>query len=237
MVDIVFRTGDGEFEYRLRPYEIVHDGIHHAIPEDARRGKRVVLRSESGDGVYPDMFAIEVARAYGDGERVTLETTLTPIEGLPGPWRNIGFDHLAITVADRQAAYEFFTKVLQMTAARHDEHMTVLTTGHTGLFLFDTGEDVPLSDGKPSRWHHLGFVVDNLDHAYWHLSQHAELVSDFTLLERQERWSLYGHYRNGDVTFMIQLSEIREAWAGFDDPASITDYLYDYSGRRYGKRL
>ena len=33
---------------------------------------------------------------------------------------------------------------------------------------------------------HLGFVVDSLDHAYHDLRQASELVSDFTLLERQE---------------------------------------------------
>jgi catechol 2,3-dioxygenase-like lactoylglutathione lyase family enzyme len=183
------------------------------------------------------MFAGEVVRGYGDGESITLAVEFTSIPAAPGPWRNIGFDHLAITVADREGACRFFAEGLGMQVMRHDPHLTVLTTGHTALFLFDTGEDVPLSDGTPSRWHHLGFVVDSLDHAYHHLKQFAELVSDFTLLERQERWSLYGHYRNGDVTFMIQLSEIREGWRGFRDPAAITDYLYDYSGQRYGKRL
>lgn len=221
----------------LKPFEIVHDGIHHAIPEELRRGMRLVMRGPNDEDVYPDMFAGEVARGYGDGARVTLTTTLTPIPATPGPWRNIGFDHLAVTVEDRQAAYAFFTDVLQMQEMRHDPHITVLSTGHTALFLFDTGDDVPMSDGLPSRWHHLGFVVDSLDHAYWHLREYAALVSDFTLLERQERWSLYGHYRNGATNFMIQLSEIREGWTGFADPAAITDYLYDYTGQRYGKRL
>ena len=128
-------------------------------------------------------------------------------------------------------------KALQMQVMRHDPHMTVMTTGHTSLFLFDTGPGIPMSDGQPSRWHHIGFVVDSLDHAYHHLRQFADLSTDFTLLERQERWSLYGYYRNGDVEFMIQLSEIRDGWRGFDDPAAITDALYDYSGQRYGKRL
>lgn len=236
-VTVVFQLDNAAYTATLKDHEIIHDGIHHAIPEELRRGMRLVLRAANDEDVYPDMFAGEVARAYGDGRRVTLATTLTPIPATPGPWRNIGFDHLAITVEDRQGAFEFFTTVLGMRAMRHDPHITVLTTGHTALFLFDTGEDVPLSDGLPSRWHHLGFVVDDLDHAYWHLQQHAALVSDFTLLERQERWSLYGHYRNGATTFMIQLSEIRDGWRGFNDPAAITDYLYDYSGQRYGKRL
>jgi catechol 2,3-dioxygenase-like lactoylglutathione lyase family enzyme len=237
MVTIVFRMTGQEYSADLKPYEIVHDGIHHAIPEDIRRGQRLVLRAQNGDDIYPDMFAGEVARGYGDGRCVILKAALTPIPSSPGTWRNIGFDHLAITVEDRDAAHAFFTQALGMQTMRHDPHLTVLSTGHTALFLFDTGDDVPMSDGKPSRWHHLGFVVDNLDHAYWHLQQFAALVSDFTLLERQERWSLYGHYRNGSVNFMIQLSEIRDGWKGFDEPRAITDFLYDYSGQRYGKRL
>lgn len=232
-----FIVDETTYSCALKPFEIIHDGIHHAIPEEIRRGYRLVLRGPGGEDVYPDMFAGEVVRGYGDGSSVALSATLTPIEASPGAWRNIGMDHLAITVEDREAAYTFFSEVLQMSVMRHDPHLTVLTTGHTALFLFDTGPDVPMSDGSASRWHHIGFVVDNLEHAFHHLKQHAELVSDFTLLERQERWSLYGHYRNGAVNFMIQLSEIREGWTGFDDPEAITRYLYDYSGQRYGKRL
>ncbi|MEZ4520805.1 MAG: VOC family protein [Thermomicrobiales bacterium] len=236
-ISVHFRTDDAEYSCDLKPWDIIHDAIHHGIPEDVREGQRMVLRAENGEDVYPDMFAVEVARGYGDGRSVTLQTTIEPIGSSPGEWRNIAFDHLAITVEDRQAAYEFFTGVLKMQEMRHDPHLTVLTTGPTSLFLFDTGEDVPLSDGKPSRWHHLGFVVDSLDHAYHDLKQASELVSDFTLLERQERWSLYGHYKNGDVTFMIQLSEIREGWTGFNNAAQYTDHLFDYSAQRYGKRL
>lgn len=236
-LEVKFELDDVVYTAQLKEFEIVHDGIHHAIPEEIRRGHRLVLRAPGGEDVYPDMFAGEVVRGYGDGSSVTLTSTLDRITGSPGPWRNIGFDHLAITVADRKAAAHFFGEVLQMQTMRDDEHLTVLATGHTALFLFDTGDDVPMSDGMPSRWHHIGFVVDSLDHAFHHLSQYQQMVSDFTLLERQERWSLYGHYRNGDTNFMIQLSEIREGWNGFDDPTSITNYLYDYSGQRYGKRL
>ncbi len=236
-VSIVFRVGSDEYAAELKPFEIVHDGIHHAIPEEIRHGAKLILRGPGGEEVYPDMFAGEVVRGYGNGTSIVLTTSIEPIASSPGPWRNIGFDHLAVTVEDRESACRFFAGVLGMQVMRHDPHLTVLSTGHTALFLFDTGEDVPMSDGTPSRWHHLGFVVDNLEHAYHDLQQHASLVSDFTLLERQERWSLYGHYRNGSVNFMIQLSEIRDGWKGFADPNAITDYLYDYSGQRYGKRL
>lgn len=236
-VTVVFLLDGVEYSVQLKHFEIIHDGIHHGLPEAIRAGHRLVMRGPAGEEVFPDMFAGEVVRGYGDGQSVTLTTTVEPIPASPGTWRNIGFDHLAVAVEDREGACRFFSGVLGMNVARHDPHMTVLTTGHTALFLFDTGEGVPMSDGLPSRWHHLGFVVDSLDHAYWDLRQHADLVSDFTLLERQERWSLYGHYRNGSVDFMIQLSEIRDGWRGFDDPAAITDYLYDYAAQRYGRRL
>jgi len=235
--NVVFTISGSDYTASLKEFEIIHDGIHHAIPEDTRSGQRLVLRGPGGEEVYPDMFAGEVVRGYGDGESVVLTTTLTPIEGAPGPWRNAGIDHIVINVADREGACRFFADALQLQVMRHDPHMTVLTTGHTSLFLFDTGPGVPMSDGQPSRWHHIGFVVDSLDHAYHHLRGYADLSTDFTLLERQERWSLYGYYRNGDVEFMIQLSEIRDGWKGFNDPAAITDALYDYSGQRYGKRL
>ena len=234
---VAFRIDDDEYSASLTEFEIIHDGIHHAIPEEIRRGQRLVLRGPQGEEVYPDMFAGEVVRGYGDGDSVVLSATLTPIESTPGPWRNAGIDHVVINVADREAACRFFAEALQLQIMRHDPHMTVLTTGHTSLFLFDTGPGIPMSDGQPSRWHHIGFVVDSLDHAYHHLRGYADLSTDFTLLERQERWSLYGYYRNGDIEFMIQLSEIRDGWKGFDNPAAITEHLYDYSGQRYGKRL
>jgi hypothetical protein len=119
---------------------------------------------------------------------------------------------------------------------RDDPHLTVLTTGHTALFLFDSGVEAPMSDGLPSRWHHLGFVVDDLEAAYAHLRDHAgAVVSDYILLERAERWSLYCHYR--DTVFMIQLSEIKAAERGFADPAQVTNLLFDYGRRRYGVRF
>ena len=236
-VTIVFQTPVGPFSARLKPLEIVHDGIHHGIPDEVRRGQRLIMRAPGGEEVYADMFAGEVVTGYGDGATITLMTELTPIPAEHGTWRNVGFDHLAVAVADREDACRFFSGALKMQIMRHDPHLTVLSSGHTALFLFDIGANVPLSDGTASRWHHLGFVVDSLDHAFADLRAVAGLDSDFTLLERQERWSLYGHYRNGEVNFMIQLSEIREGWRGFDDPASITELLYDYSGQRYGKRL
>jgi hypothetical protein len=80
----------------------------------------------------------------------------------------------------------------------------VLTTGHTSLFFFDARQGIPLSEPIPSRWHHRGFVVDDLEVALWHIQRYGKGVSsDFTLLERDERWSLYLHYQNGPVRLMI----------------------------------
>ena len=58
-------------------------------------------------------------------------------------------------------------------------------TGPTAIFLFDAGKDAPLSTGRPSSIHHLGFVVDNLEHCYAHLhAMRDRFASDFALLER-----------------------------------------------------
>jgi hypothetical protein len=56
------------------------------------------------------------------------------------------------------------------------------------------------------------------------------------MLERDERWSLYFFYKNGDVTFMIQFSEIKPAERGFSDleRKDFPTLLYDYARRPYG---
>ncbi len=233
-VEVQFLVDGTSYATQMRPAQILHEAFHAALPAEMTVGHRLTFATESGDELFADNFVGEIFDRYGEARIVT---TVTPIPARLGNWRNIGFDHLAITVGDREGARDFFRDTLQMRVMRDDAHLTVLATGPSALFLFDAGQEAPLSTGQPSSWHHLGFVVDSLDHAYAHLQNYRELMSDFTLLERQERWSLYGHYRNGDVTFMIQLSEIRDGWKGFADPAAITDWLYDYSGQRYGKRL
>jgi len=163
---------------------------------------------------------------------------------------NFNTQHLQTPVDDGIARPAFFVK--RFATARHRDHTRRHPCAHstrceqhgrqcivpcargTTLFFFDA-EKAPLSDGLPSRWHHIGFVVDNLDAAYRHLAHHAQLrrervgdgsgsiSSDFTLLERNERWSLYCHYRNGDSRLMIQLSEIKTEDRGFVDPHSFTE--------------
>jgi catechol 2,3-dioxygenase-like lactoylglutathione lyase family enzyme len=214
---------------------IFHDALHHHLPHELTAGPRVTITTPAGDEVYPDMFVGESVRHFGTALFIV---TARPIQPADRPFRTIGFDHLAITVADRDGARRFFSEVLGMQVMRHDPHLTVLTTGHTALFLFDAFREQPMTDPIPSRWHHLGFVVDDLDAAYSRLRQHAQdVVSDFILLERAERWSLYCYYRNGDMTLLIQLSEIKADRRGFADPAQVTDFLYDYAQGRYGVRF
>lgn len=238
------------YDAEVQPQEIFHEALEHALPAGLLSGHRIRISTPNGDEVFPDMFTGESAAHFNTSsfhvEAKPLQEVTAGVGG--GTWTNFGFDHLAITVADRSDARDFFSEVLGMRIVRDDRHQTVLTTGNTALFFFDA-EKAPLSDGLPSRWHHIGFVVDNLDAAYSHLARHAQLrrervgdgsgsiASDFTLLERNERWSLYCHYRNGDTRLMIQLSEIKAEDRGFVDPHSFTDHMYDYLSGRYGVRF
>lgn len=233
---VTFRVAGEVYTTTARRGQIVHEAFHAALPKELTVGHRLVFRLASGEDVFADNFLGEIADRAG---AVDLITEATPLTGKTGPWRNIGFDHLAITVADRAGARDFLRDVLQMKVMRDDPHLTVMATGPTALFLFDAGQEAPLSEGRPSTWHHLGFVVDDLEAAYAHLQAHKDrLSSDFALLERHERWSLYCFYRNGDVTFMIQLSEVKPEARGFTDPdrADFPELLYDYASRPYGRQ-
>jgi catechol 2,3-dioxygenase-like lactoylglutathione lyase family enzyme len=222
------------FETRVERGQIVHQAFHTALPDKYTAGCRLTFQSPGGDEIFADNFVGQLDDHYGSTDIVTRSESIL---GSSGPWKTIGFDHLAISVADRTGATAFFTRIVGMQVMRDDAHLTVLATGPTALFLFDAGSDEPLAPDRPSSWHHIGFVVDNLEHAYAHLNFHqAELSSDFTLLERDERWSLYFFYRNGNVTFMIQFSEIKQASRGFTNEMrkDFREYLYDYASRPYG---
>jgi hypothetical protein len=238
------------YHAEVKPQEIFHEALEYALPPGLLVGHRIRISTPAGDEVFPDMFIGE-STAHFNTDTFHVEARPLPEVAATdeqNTWTNFGFDHLAITVADREDAKTFFSEVLGMTVVRHDRHLSVLTTGNTALFLFDA-EKAPLSDGIPSRWHHIGFVVDNLDAAYHHLAHHAKLrhervgdgsgtiASDFTLLERNERWSLYCHYRNGDTRLMIQLSEIKPENRGFIDPHHFADHMYDYLSGQYGVRF
>ena len=247
---ITLVVNEQPYESEVDAQEIYHEALEHALPEGLLVGHRIRISTPQGDEVFPDMF---IGESVAHFQTSTFHIEALPIEqvtaqGGEKTWTNFGFDHLAITVADREDAKAFFSEVLGMRVVRDDRHQTVLTTGNTAIFIFGT-EKAPLSDGIPSRWHHIGFVVDNLDAAYGHLAHHARLrrervgdgsgsiSSDFTLLERNERWSLYCFYRNGDTRLMIQLSEIKPENRGFANPHYFTDKMYDYLSGRYGVRF
>ncbi len=236
-VDVTFLVGEEQYSATAQRGQIIHQVFHAALPQKLRTGHRLTFRTPAGEELFADNFVGDLVEPYGD---LCVVTNAVPISGNNGSWRNVGFDHLAITVSDRSAARDFFRDVLQLEVMRDDPHLTVLSTGPTALFLFDAGPDAPLSTGQPSTWHHLGFVVDDLEAAYTHLLNHKDkLSSDFTLLEREERWSLYFFYQNGEVRYLIQFSEIKSVERGFTDSnrRGYSELLYDYASRPYGQHL
>lgn len=229
-----FLIEEERYDTTVRRGQIIHEAFHLALPPKYTVGCRLTFSSVNGDPIFADNFAGQIEDHFPSTD---ITTTARPITGTSGSWSTIGVDHLAISVADRTDATSFFTSVVGMRIMRDDSHLTVLATPSTALFLFDAGSDEPLSPDRPSSWHHIGYVVDNLEHAYAHLRNHRDrLQSDFTLLERDERWSLYFFYENGPVRFMIQFSEIKPESRGFTTPESriFADYLYDYTSRPYG---
>lgn len=232
-IEVTFHIEGITHVERLRPDEILHEAIDR-LPDSVRLNRRLQFRLEDGREVFADTFAGSLADAGG---RITVIGKATPVEApaTARPGVTYAFDHLAIAVADRPGARDFFSEALGLQVVRDDEHQTVLTSGPTALFLFDARPGIPLSDGLPSRIHHLGFVVEDLEASLFQVERAAggRVSSDFTLLERPERWSLYFHYENGDVTFMIQLSEIKPEVRGLRD-AGYTAHLYDYAQGPYG---
>jgi catechol 2,3-dioxygenase-like lactoylglutathione lyase family enzyme len=241
-ISVAFAVDGQEYRADLRRGQIVHEAFHAALPKELTVGHRLQFRTPAGAEVFADNFLGDLADAFEMAAEVRLVARATPLTGRTGRWRNHGFDHHAITVGDRSDARDFFRDIVGMRVMRDDPHLTVLAapSGQTALFLFDAGQEAPLSDGRPSTWHHLGFVVDDLEACYADLQAHRDrLLSDFTLLERDERWSLYCFYRNGDVTFMLQFSEVKPADRGFHDPerSGFAGFLYDYASRPYGHQF
>lgn len=224
-------------------HDVVHLALEHLLPEAVRRNHRLSVR-KGDDLIYPDMFLHEIVHHYGNAD---FDVSAEPLAGAqsnddssPRPFTNYGFDHLALALEDRAAARRFFSEGLGLAVVRDDEHLTVVTSGNTALFLFDFNPEAPLAPPAPSRIHHLGFVVDDLDAVAAHLrSAFPEFIADFTLLERQERWSLYGHVTFGSIRFLIQLSTIKPAYQGLTTSVAqaASTLLYDYAARDYGVRL
>jgi catechol 2,3-dioxygenase-like lactoylglutathione lyase family enzyme len=234
-VIITFDAGGKSYSGSVGRAQIVHQAMDRLLPPEILHAHRLRVTRPDGELIYPDMFLGEIADHYGDAHFVV---EATPLREDAGEWTNYGFDHLALATTDRATARDFFSQGLKMKIVRDDEHLTVVTTGNTAIFLFDARPGAPLSDGLPSRIHHLGFVVDHLEAAYGHLRRtFPGFLSDFTLLERAERLSLYGHVVFGDVRFMIQLSEVKPEYRGFREGTPFTDVMYDYAARDYGVRL
>jgi len=231
-VRLAFITEDGRFADEVPAASVFHDALERLLPEPLRVGRRVTIRTPSGAPVYPDMFIGETVAHFGTEEFVVRSE---PLQGGTRSWHTLGVDHLALAVRDRPDARRLLADGLGLTVVRDDPHQTVVTTGLTAIFLFDA-EPGPLNPGIPSRVHHLGFVVDDLDAAWQHVRARG-YASDYMVLERDERWSLYFFYENGDARFMIQLSEIKAEQRGFDRPERFTDHMFDYGRHRYGVRF
>ena len=231
-MQVTFETPEGKVTGSVRADGVFHEALEQLLPEQLRIGRRITIRTPGGDPVYPDMFIGETASHFGT---TTFRLESEPLGETSGAWRNLGFDHLALAVSDRADAKRFFGEILGMQVVREDEHQTVLTTGNTAIFFFDTTPG-PLNPGIPSEIHHIGFVVDDLE-AAWHAIRRHGLQSDYMVLERDERWSLYFFYQNGDARFMIQLSQIKERYRGFEDPRRFANLMFDYSRRSYGVRF
>jgi catechol 2,3-dioxygenase-like lactoylglutathione lyase family enzyme len=229
--------GDETYAGEMPLHDVVHLALDRLLPAPVLHDHRISVY-KGDDLIYPDMFLYEIVEHYGDAE---FRVVATPLRiDAARPFSNYGFDHLALAFEDRAAARRFFSEGLGLQVVRDDEHLTVVTSGSTALFLFDFDPDAPLAPTAASQIHHLGFVVDDLEAAAAHLRRHfPEFLAGFTLLERAERLSLYGHVQIGSVRFMIQLSEIKPAYRGLVTPVAraASGELYDYASRDYGVRL
>jgi hypothetical protein len=231
------RINAGEtYQGEMPVHDVVHLALDRLLPHSVLHGHRLSVY-KGQDLIYPDMFLYEIIAHYGDADfdvradQLDLSTT--------APFINYGFDHLALAFEDRHAAKHFFAEGLGLKIVRDDEHLTVVTSGNTALFLFDFNPEAPLAPPAPSRIHHLGFVVDNLEAVAARLHRHfPHYLGDFTLLERAG-WSLYGHIQIGSIRFMIQLSQIKAGYQGLKTDVALAAIgeLYDYASQDYGVRL
>src|SRR4051794_9335056 len=130
---LTFLLGQERYPATLRREQIVHEAFHAALPADLTVGHRLTFRTPFGEEVFADNFLADIEDRFRTSELIA---TAVPIPSREGSWRNVGFDHLAITVGDRAGARDFLRDVLQMQVMRDDEHLTVMATGHTALFLF-----------------------------------------------------------------------------------------------------
>src|SRR5215216_2292538 len=205
-------NADKIYQGEMPIHDVVHLALDRLLPYTVLHGHRLSVY-KGQDLIYPDMFLYEILAHYGDTD---FDVRADDIDlATNAPFTNYGFDHLALALEDRQGAKRFFSEGLGLKVVRDDQHLNVVTSGNTALFLFDFNPEAPLSPPAPSRIHHLGFVFDNLEAVAAHMKRNfPEYLGDFTLLERAERWSLYGHVQIGSIRFMIQLSQIKAGFQG-----------------------
>ena len=236
-VMVSFSLTDGRrFAGAINHRHVVHQALDELLPRELLTAHHLRITMPNGDLIFPDMWLYEIVDHYGHADFLI---EARPLRKEDTTFTNFGFDHLALATTDRAACRRFFGDGLRMKIVRDDEHLLVLTTGVNALFFFDARPGMPLSDGLPSRIHHIGFVVDNLEAAHAHLAKTCpEYASHFTLLERVERLSLYGTIELGGVRFLVQLSQIKPAYRGLrPETARVASEFYDYAARDYGIRL
>src|SRR5579871_2654530 len=100
------------YESEVDAQEIYHEALEHALPEGLLVGHRIRISTPGGDEVFPDMFIGESVAHFKTNTfhveaKPLSEATATDRQGM---WTNYGFDHLAITVADREDAKNFFSE-------------------------------------------------------------------------------------------------------------------------------
>ncbi len=103
-VDMVFVLNDIEYPIHMRRGAIIHEAFHQALPTQFTAGHRLIFRSEDGRELYPDNFLGDLI------DHLKIDRILTFAEPIPkadGAWRNIAFDHLAISVEDRPGRARF----------------------------------------------------------------------------------------------------------------------------------
>src|SRR3989449_8666534 len=130
---LTFQTDDGPFSGIVDGTGVFHEALEHLLPERLRVGCRITIRTPGGDAVYPDMFVGETVAHF---ETSTFTVRSEPLQGQPGPWRNVGFDHIALAGAYREDAWRVFGEVMGMLLVREDSHQTWHANGDTSIFLF-----------------------------------------------------------------------------------------------------
>src|SRR5947208_15819823 len=94
------------YQAQVNPKEIFHEALEHALPSGLLVGHRIRISTPGGEEVFPDMFTGESAAHF---KTRTLHVQAIPLSAATAgngqkTWTNFGFDHLEMTVADREDA-------------------------------------------------------------------------------------------------------------------------------------